>query len=100
MWLTRGANLIALLEEYGDAIPGFRERVGGDFARGHKEATGGIILRADFELLLREMGVGVAKSDTPSPQKSKHNTTRPLDPGQRNSIRDFFPSVTSTKPEQ
>lgn len=37
------ANLIALLKEYGDMIPGFRERVGEDFARGHKEATGGII---------------------------------------------------------
>ncbi|KAI9635701.1 uncharacterized protein MKK02DRAFT_24910 [Dioszegia hungarica] len=36
-------NLIALLKEYGDMIPGFRERVGEDFARGHKEATGGII---------------------------------------------------------
>ena len=37
------ANLIALLNEYGDGIEGFRQRVGGDYARGHKEATGGII---------------------------------------------------------
>jgi hypothetical protein len=35
--------LIALLNEYAEAIPGFRERVGNDYARGHKEATGGII---------------------------------------------------------
>lgn len=41
--LIVSANLIALLEEYGDTIEGFRDRVGGDFARGHKEATGGII---------------------------------------------------------
>lgn len=99
MWLISEANLIALLEEYGDAIPGFRERVGGDFARGHKEATGGIIPLAEFELLLREMGVGVAKAHTPSPQKSKQMMARSLDPGQRNSIRDFFPSVKSVKPE-
>jgi hypothetical protein len=39
------ANLIALLKEYGNSIDGFRERVGDDFARGHKEATGGIIHR-------------------------------------------------------
>jgi hypothetical protein len=38
-------NLIALLKEYGDSIEGFRERVGDDFARGHKEATGGIIAK-------------------------------------------------------
>jgi hypothetical protein len=43
--LLMAANLIALLTEYGKSIPGFLERVGGDFARGHKEATGGIILK-------------------------------------------------------
>ena len=37
------ANLIALLNEFAATIPGFRERVGNDFARGHQEATGGII---------------------------------------------------------
>jgi hypothetical protein len=42
------ANLIALLKEYGDSIEGFRERVGEDFARGHKEATGGIINKVGF----------------------------------------------------
>jgi hypothetical protein len=39
------ANLIELLKEYGDSIEGFADRVGDDFARGHKEATGGIIAR-------------------------------------------------------
>ena len=32
-----------MLLEIGRQIPGFLDRVGGDFARGHKEATGGII---------------------------------------------------------
>lgn len=32
-----------MLEEYGNMIPDFRTNVGADFARGHKEATGGII---------------------------------------------------------
>jgi hypothetical protein len=39
------ANLIEMLNEYADGIDGFKERVGGDFARGHKEATGGIIAK-------------------------------------------------------
>ena len=39
-------NLIGILLEYARRVPdpGFLERTGGDFARGHKEATGGIIL--------------------------------------------------------
>lgn len=39
----QAANLISLLNDFADAIPGFKQRVGGDYARGHKEATGGII---------------------------------------------------------
>lgn len=34
--------------EYGNSIDGFLERVGGDFARGHNEATGGIIPKVSF----------------------------------------------------
>lgn len=39
-------NLIEILKEYAGKIDddGFLERVGGDFASGHKEASGGIIL--------------------------------------------------------
>lgn len=39
-------NLIEILKEYAGRIDdkGFFERVGGDFASGHKEASGGIIL--------------------------------------------------------
>lgn len=40
-------NLIALLKEFGamaeERHPGWQAEVGEDFARGHKEATGGII---------------------------------------------------------
>jgi hypothetical protein len=49
------ANLIALLKEYGDSIDGFRERVGDDFARGHKEATGGIIHKVRSSSLNRKL---------------------------------------------
>lgn len=47
-------DLIALLKEYGDSIEGFRERVGDDFARGHKEATGGIIAKVRCPLIHRD----------------------------------------------
>ena len=49
-------NLIEILKEYAAKVPdpGFIERIGGDFARGHKEASGGIILsvRIDSEVCL------------------------------------------------
>lgn len=47
---SRSANLIDILKGYGDSIEGFRERVGENFARGHKEATGGIIVKASVPL--------------------------------------------------
>jgi hypothetical protein len=58
------ANLIALLKEYGDSIEGFRERVGEDFARGHKEATGGIINKVGFgRIVLVQRPTDVSLSD-------------------------------------
>ncbi|WWC85785.1 uncharacterized protein L201_000652 [Kwoniella dendrophila CBS 6074] len=88
-------NLIALLNEYADRIPGFKERVGGDYARGHKEATGGIIPKAEYDLLLEEMGVpqpGVSiKSEagvsSPSPKKNKGKI---IDPNQTGGLDKFF----------
>ncbi|CAD6575066.1 MAG: hypothetical protein TREMPRED_001293 [Tremellales sp. Tagirdzhanova-0007] len=84
------ANLIALLNEYGDGIEGFRQRVGGDYARGHKEATGGIIPKVEFALLLEQMGV----PGPGSPRKSETGKTvgkrKVIDPKQTNGIRDFF----------
>ncbi|WVF66062.1 hypothetical protein IAT40_000800 [Kwoniella sp. CBS 6097] len=92
-------NLIALLNEYGDRIPGFRERVGGDYARGHKEATGGIIPKDEFNLLLQTMGVPVPgmpsesvkneRGVTPSP-KNASGKGKVIDPKQTNGIEKFF----------
>lgn len=50
--LMQTANLIAMLKDYGAQIPDFTESVGADFARGHKEATGGIILKVGLLLFL------------------------------------------------
>jgi hypothetical protein len=37
-----------MLEDYAAQIPDFKTAVGADFARGHKEATGGIILKVRY----------------------------------------------------
>ncbi|WVR03621.1 hypothetical protein IAU60_000614 [Kwoniella sp. DSM 27419] len=96
-------NLIALLNDYGDMIPGFRERVGNDYARGHKEATGGIIPKAEFDLLLGVMGVplpGTTPKKEPgvraasSPKKS---TKKVIDPKQTGGIEQFFKAKPKTE---
>lgn len=40
------------------AVPSLRVRLGESFARGHKEASGGIVPAAEFEELVEIMGVG------------------------------------------
>lgn len=65
--------------------------MGDDFARGHKEATGGIIAKVEFENLLKAMGI----DENPSPKKPKTTPTKTgkgkvIDPSQKNGIMDFF----------
>ncbi|KAI0638718.1 hypothetical protein C8Q77DRAFT_1151763 [Trametes polyzona] len=48
---TSGPDIIALLKEYAGRSPGLREAMGDDFARGHKQASGGIVQTEDFERL-------------------------------------------------
>lgn len=106
--------MIGLLKEYGSSIEGFRERVGDDFARGHKEATGGIIAKVsltsptcispdeltfvfqdEFALLLEAMGVPTGATPSPSPKKSiKDVKPKIIDAGQKTGIRAFFKSAT------
>lgn len=59
---TAGPNLQQLLKNYGAKVDdGFLARVGDDYARGHKQATGGIISKAEFELLASKGMEVVAK---------------------------------------
>jgi len=87
-------NLIQMLKEYGGKVENselFFERVGGDFAKGHKEATGGIILSSDFELLVEAMEIGV-KPD-PSGSSTKSLRQKVIDPGQRTRLTSYFSTV-------
>ncbi|EMD34652.1 hypothetical protein CERSUDRAFT_97244 [Gelatoporia subvermispora B] len=48
-------DIIALLKHYAAQVPGLRESMGENFARGHKEASGGIVRTEDFEGLWEVM---------------------------------------------
>lgn len=50
-----GTDIIAILKEYASRVPGLRESMGDDFARGHKQASGGIVRTVDFERLWEVM---------------------------------------------
>lgn len=73
----------------GEARPRLLERVGDDFARGHVQASGGIVGTDDFEELMRLMQVGVKtanRGEKPSPNKKKSG----IDPGQKNTLTSYF----------
>ncbi|KZT24815.1 DHH phosphoesterase [Neolentinus lepideus HHB14362 ss-1] len=48
---TVDVNIIDMLRSYADREPGLREKMGDNFARGHKQASGGIVKIEDFERL-------------------------------------------------
>ncbi|THZ88914.1 DHH family protein [Aureobasidium pullulans] len=64
------------------------ERLGDDFARGHVQASGGIVDVDQFEELMRLMRVGdkKEKKQGASPQKGK----KPIDAGQSNKLTSYF----------
>lgn len=48
-------DIISMLKGYASRLPGLKERMGENFARGHKEASGGIVRTEDFEELWKVM---------------------------------------------
>lgn len=67
------------------------ERLGDDFARGHVQASGGIVATDEFEELMRIMQIGVK-----APKKEGEVSTSPkkkgktLDAGQTNTLTGYF----------
>ncbi|GAA5859280.1 hypothetical protein JCM8547_008950 [Rhodosporidiobolus lusitaniae] len=84
-------DLIAFLRSLSplcDALsPGWSTRVGEDFARGHREATGGIIPKEEFETLMQAVELGV-KKESASP--AKKGGAKVIDPGQKTTLDGFF----------
>jgi hypothetical protein len=68
------------------------ERVGKDFARGHVQASGGIVDVADFEELMRLMKIGekAAKKEGESSSPGKQKKKAGIDPGQKNTLMGYF----------
>lgn len=66
--------------------PGWSDRVGEDFARGHREATGGIIRTEEFEVLMKAVELGVKKEGGASPAKKG---AKAVEKGQK-SLDGFF----------
>jgi hypothetical protein len=62
------------------------ERLGENFARGHKEASGGIVNTADFEEFCALMKVGEKpdKADGESPKKKSEKSS------QKNTLNNYF----------
>lgn len=46
-----GISIPDMLREYAARVPGLTERMGDDFARGHAQASGGIVTSEDFDAL-------------------------------------------------
>ena len=76
------------------------ERVGDNFARGHVQASGGIVDVDHFEELMRLMQIGVkaakpaGEESTTSPSKKSKNK---IDPGQTNTLMGYFGKASSAK---
>lgn len=78
-------NIIAVLEEIAKESPDdtFRDRLGESFARGHKEASGGIIPHAEFEELMEILEVG-------HPPKGGARSKQSKKPKQSNTLMNYF----------
>ncbi|KAK3116007.1 hypothetical protein LTR53_004067 [Teratosphaeriaceae sp. CCFEE 6253] len=83
------ASLTEATADGGDAVP-LSERIGSDFARGHVQASGGVVSVDHFEELMRLMRVGekAPKSEAGSPAKQKKKAG--IDPGQKNTLSSYF----------
>ncbi|KAI7538368.1 DHH family protein [Hortaea werneckii] len=75
------------------------ERVGDDFARGHVQASGGIVNAEEFEELMRLMQIGAkpprGESNGGSPSKKKAKAG--IDPGQKNTLTSYFGKASTPK---
>ncbi|RDX44798.1 DHH phosphoesterase [Lentinus brumalis] len=80
-------DIIAILKEYASRIPGLREAMGDDFARGHKEASGGIVLTEHFERLWEVMANAEREEGGPPAKKRK---TGKEGPAQKNTLEGWL----------
>jgi hypothetical protein len=82
-------NIIEVLRGVADKAtdPTLRARLGESFARGHKEASGGIVPKKEFEELMDILEVGKKLESSGSPAKSRG---KPAGPKQANTLMNYF----------
>jgi len=90
----RGVDIIEVLEGIAarSQDEGFRARLGQSFARGHKEASGGVVGLDEFAELLRLMGVTAGSGGPANNSGGKKLGPEDLhvDGGNRNGIMNYF----------
>ena len=80
-------NIIESLKAAADLDQGdLVERMGESFARGHKEASGGIIPTAEFEELMNLMQIG----EKPDPRPADKTKTKTKASPQKNNLTNYF----------
>ena len=80
-------NIIETLKAVADlSSTDLAGRVGEDFARGHKEASGGIIPHAEFEELMQLLKVGEKPDPVPGTEKRK----KAVKVDQKNNLMNYF----------
>jgi hypothetical protein len=84
-------NIIAVLKEIADLdTEDLKAGLGESFARGHKEASGGIVNVAEFEELYALMKVG-EKPDRPSDQSKGQSGKKAMEKSpQKNTLKNYF----------
>lgn len=80
-------NIIEVLKGVADkaADPTLRQRLGDSFARGHREASGGIVPKKEFEELMEILEIGKKTETSTSPSKAG----KPLST-QSNTLMNYF----------
>ena len=84
-------DIIKRLEQLVEDHPDLRERLGQSFARGHKEASGGIVGRKEWDELKTIMGLDDSKTKKKKLEKENGTTatTKKL-PAQKNTLANYF----------
>lgn len=78
-------DIIRKLERIVEGEGELRERLGDNFARGHREASGGIVKKEDWEELKRLMGIGENQRKKAEGGKKKESK-----PAQKNTLANYF----------
>ncbi|THH21433.1 hypothetical protein EUX98_g8386 [Antrodiella citrinella] len=89
-------DIIDTLKEYASRVSGLREGMGDNFARGHKEASGGIVRTDDFERLwgvMLESQPAQGQGESPKRKKRKSDAQQ-----QSNTLEGWIKKGVETSP--